>query len=206
MANLVTLSRLLLLLVVVVLLYQPPGPAQLVAFGLLLIIFFSDALDGHIARKRNETSLLGALFDIAGDRIVELALWIVYADLGLVPIWVPLVFVVRGVAVDAIRGSSATAEGVAPFNLSKSVAARFLVRGRFVRGLYAAVKGAAFCSLALVMSLPVTFPGFWDLTRIFWTGLASFSVYTSVLLCILRGAPVIIEFVLAQRAASDEAS
>ena len=80
MANLVTLSRLLLLLVVVWLFYQPITVWSFATFFLIVFIFISDGLDGYIARKRNETSLFGALFDIAGDRITELTLWIVAAD------------------------------------------------------------------------------------------------------------------------------
>ena len=57
MANLVTLTRLLLLFVAVALLYQAPGWSQFIACVLLILVFSSDAVDGHIARKRNETSL-----------------------------------------------------------------------------------------------------------------------------------------------------
>src|SRR5258705_11309805 len=90
MANLVTLSRLLLLLVVVVLSYVPPTPWQFANFFLIILIFVTDGFDGYVARKRNETSLFGALFDIAGDRIVELTLWVVAADTDLVRAWLPL--------------------------------------------------------------------------------------------------------------------
>ena len=95
MANLITLSRLILLVLVVWISYQPVGAWHFASFFLIILIFVSDGLDGYIARKRNETSLFGALFDIAGDRIVELTLWIVTADTDLVPIWVPLVCIVR---------------------------------------------------------------------------------------------------------------
>ena len=133
MANLVTLSRLLLLLVVVWLFYQPPTPWSFASFFLIIFIFVSDGLDGYIARKRNETSLFGALFDIAGDRIIELTLWIVAADTDLVPIWVPLVFIIRGVIVDTIRSSNAVAQGVAPFALMRSPLGKFIVAGKFMR-------------------------------------------------------------------------
>ena len=133
MANLVTLSRLLLLLVVVWLFYQPVTPWSFASFFLIIFIFVSDGLDGYIARKRNETSLFGALFDIAGDRIIELTLWIVAADIDLVPIWVPLVFIIRGVIVDTIRSSNAVAEGMAPFALMRSPLGKFIVAGKFVR-------------------------------------------------------------------------
>ena len=108
------------------------SPWSFASFFLIIFIFVSDGLDGYIARKRNETSLFGALFDIAGDRIVELTLWIVAADIDLVPIWVPLVFIIRGVIVDTIRSSNAVAEGMAPFALD-ALAARQVHRRRQVR-------------------------------------------------------------------------
>ena len=199
MANLVTLSRLLLLLVVVWLFYQPLSPWSFASFFLIVFIFITDGLDGYIARKRNETSLFGALFDIAGDRIVELTLWIVAADVDLVPIWVPLVFIIRGVTVDTIRSSNAVAEGVAPFALMRSAFGKFIVAGKFVRILYAVVKAAAFAGLALQHPFPAVLPELWDDVGWLLTGLTYFFVYFAVVLCIARGLPVIAEFVRAQK-------
>jgi CDP-diacylglycerol--glycerol-3-phosphate 3-phosphatidyltransferase len=199
MANLVTLSRLLLLLLVVWLLYQPPTPWSFASFFLIIFIFISDGLDGYIARKRNETSLFGALFDIAGDRIVELTLWIVAADIDLVPIWVPLVFIMRGVIVDTIRSSNAVAQGIAPFALMRSRFGKFIVAGKFVRVLYAVAKACAFAGLALQYPFPAVLPDVWAYVGWLLTALTYFFVYLSVLLCIARGVPVIAEFVHAQK-------
>lgn len=199
MANLVTLARLLLLLVIAWLYYIPPSPWQFAAFFLTIFIFVSDGLDGYIARKRNETSLFGALFDIAGDRITELTLWIVAADTNLVPVWVPLVFIIRGVIVDTIRSSKAVAEGVAPFALMRSSFGKFLVAGKPMRILYAAVKGCAFSGLALLIPFPAVLPALWAQVDWLISALTYFFVYLSVLLCIARGLPVIAEFVYSQR-------
>jgi CDP-diacylglycerol--glycerol-3-phosphate 3-phosphatidyltransferase len=199
MANLVTLSRLLLLLVVVWLFYQPLSPWSFANFFLIVFIFVSDGLDGYIARKRNETSLFGALFDIAGDRIVEQTLWIVAADVDLVPIWVPLVFIIRGVIVDTIRASNAVAEGVAPFALMRSPLGKFIVAGKFIRILYAVAKAAAFAGLALQGPFPALLPELWEQVGWLLTALTYFFVYLSVVLCIARGLPVIAEFVRAQK-------
>ncbi len=188
-----------MLLVVVWLAYQPPGLLQLMAFALVILIFVSDALDGYIARKRHETSLFGALFDIAGDRVVELTLWIVATDLDLVPIWVPLVFIIRGVIVDTIRSSHSVAQGVAPFALMRSRAGRFLVASRFMRGLYATAKACAFCGLLLLLPLPEVAPVLWERIGTTLTVTTYVFVYLSVLLCVVRGMPVIIEFVHARR-------
>lgn len=199
MANLVTLARLLLLLVAVWLFYVPPSALALANFFLIVFIFVSDGLDGYIARKRNEASLFGALFDIAGDRIVELTLWIVAADIDLVPIWVPLVFIMRGVIVDTIRSSKSVAEGVAPFAVMRSAIGKFIVAGKFVRIFYAVAKAAAFAGLALQNPMPVVMPAVWAQVGWLLTGLTYFFVYLSVALCIARGLPVIAEFVRAQK-------
>jgi CDP-diacylglycerol--glycerol-3-phosphate 3-phosphatidyltransferase len=199
MANLVTMSRLVLLLVVVWLFYPPHTPWSFAAFFLIIFIFVSDGLDGYIARKRNEATLFGALFDIAGDRIVELALWIVVADVDLVPIWVPLVFIIRGTIVDTIRSSSAVAQGKAPFALMRSPLGKVLVAGKFVRALYAVVKASAFAGLALQGPGPAVLPELWGYVGWLLTGLTYFFVYFAVVLCIARGLPVIAEFVYARR-------
>jgi CDP-diacylglycerol--glycerol-3-phosphate 3-phosphatidyltransferase len=199
MANLVTLGRLLVLLFVVWLFYQPLSAWSFANFFLIVLIFVSDGLDGYIARKRNETSLFGALFDIAGDRITELTLWIVAADIDLVPIWVPLVFIIRGVIVDTIRSSNAVAEGMAPFALMRSPLGKFIVAGKFMRILYAVAKAAAFAGLALQGPFPALLPELWSRLGGLLTWLTYFFVYLSVVLCVARGLPVIAEFVRAQK-------
>jgi CDP-diacylglycerol--glycerol-3-phosphate 3-phosphatidyltransferase len=199
MANLITLSRLLLLLVVVALAYLPPTPWQFASFFLIILMFVTDGLDGYIARRRNETSLFGSLFDIAGDRIVELTLWVVAADTDLVRAWVPLLFIWRGVIVDTIRSSNAVAEGMAPFALMRSPLGKFIVAGRFVRGLYAVVKAAAFAGLALQRPFPRFLPELWAYVGGVLTALTYFCVYLAVALCIARGAPVVAEFVYSQK-------
>ena len=199
MANLLTLSRLLLLVVVARLFYVDSNGLQLVNFFLIIAMFSTDALDGYMARKRNESSLFGALFDIAGDRIVELTLWIVAADNDLVPIWVPLVFIIRGVAVDTIRAGTSASRGIAPFKLMETAIGKAIVAGRFVRVLYAVVKASAFCGLTILRPLPEVLPTLWPAIGDALTALTYTCVYLSVLLCIARGLPVIAEFVHSRR-------
>jgi CDP-diacylglycerol--glycerol-3-phosphate 3-phosphatidyltransferase len=199
MANLITLSRLVLLILVVWISYQPVGAWHFASFFLIVLIFVTDGLDGYIARKRNETSLFGALFDIAGDRVVELTLWVVAADLDLVPIAVPLVFIIRGVIVDTIRSSNSISRGVTPFALMQSPLGKFLVAGKLMRVLYAVIKACAFCGLILLPPLRAVLPGLWAYVGTPLTVLTYFFVYFAVLLCILRGLPVIVEFVHGQK-------
>lgn len=193
-ANLVSFCRILLLIPVVWLVYLPPNPWQFAAFFLVIVIFLSDIFDGYLARRQGTASRFGALFDITADRIVEMTLWIVAADVNLVPIWVPLVFIARGAIVDTIRTEIAGSEGLAPFAAMRTDWGRRLVAGRFMRGFYGAVKAIAFCGLVALTPFSTQLPEIWAKVGPLWTGLTYFSVYLAVVLCILRGLPVLAEF------------
>jgi CDP-diacylglycerol--glycerol-3-phosphate 3-phosphatidyltransferase len=206
MANLITLSRLLLLILVIVIAYRGSAIAQLVNVLILILVFVTDGLDGYVARKRNETSLFGATFDIASDRIVELTMWIVLTDLSymtlpdkLVPIWVAIVFVIRGTLVDTIRANAVKAEGQHPFDLIRSGIGQWIVGGKFMRIFYAVLKAHAFCWMLLIRPLPVLTPAFWADWAWLLTGIGAVFVYLSVVICIVRGLPVIVEFVYEKR-------
>lgn len=199
MANLITLSRLLLLIVVVALAYQPPSLLHFLNVALLIVVFVTDGLDGYVARRRGESSLFGAMFDIAGDRIVELTMWIVLADLNLLPVWVPLVFVVRGTIVDTIRSSQTAHRHQSPLSMMETPVGRWLVAGKFMRIFYAVLKAHAFCWLLLIQPVPVLLPGFWAAWGWLLSGIGSFLVYLSVAVCLARGLPVIVEFAYSER-------
>ena len=192
MANLITLTRFLLLFVLVAMAYRAAPAWQLLDAPLVLLIIGLDALDGHVARRRQETSVFGSIFDIAVDRTVEYVLWIVLADLDLVPIWVALVFIIRGTIVDSIR-YGAISEGETAFGMMKSDWGRRLVAGRFMRGFYGALKAVAFAWLLLLQPLPALAPGLWAAWGPTATALSALLVGGCVALCLLRGVPVIAE-------------
>jgi CDP-diacylglycerol--glycerol-3-phosphate 3-phosphatidyltransferase len=195
MANLITLARLILLFVVVAIAYQPSSTFHLINLPLFIALFVADAIDGHVARRLNESSVFGAMFDIASDRIVEYTLWIIFADLDLVPIWVPLIFVFRGTIVDTIRSSHVRAEGESPFAIMQSPIGKWLVGGTFMRFFYAVIKALAFCWLALIQPLATVMPEFWVEWGSPLVGVSTVLIYMAVGLCLVRGLPVIIEFV-----------
>ena len=148
MANLVTTARLCLLLLIFVFIYQPNPPAQLLALPVLLMVFTLDAVDGQVARRRQEESLFGAVFDIAADRIIENSLWLVLVDLNQVPVWVAVVFLFRSFLVDSLR-AYACSKGQTPFGMMRSKIGKTLVAGRSMRFLYGTVKLATFVWLLL---------------------------------------------------------
>ena len=199
MANAITIGRLILLFVVVWLIYH--GSVQIIAWCmvLLMVIIAADGVDGWVARKRNETSTFGAVFDIAGDRIVENVLWIIFADLDLIPVWVPLLVISRGFIVDGLRSLSMQ-EGMTAFgdkNMMRSPITQWLTAGRFMRGFFGYAKALAFVFLCGLVAwdhhdTAGTFIG--SLYSQEWYRYLGWAlVWLAVALTVIRGIPVVVD-------------
>jgi pimeloyl-ACP methyl ester carboxylesterase/phosphatidylglycerophosphate synthase len=201
MANLLTLARVLLIFVVIAVWGRDRGVASpwldLAMVPVLAWAIIMDALDGWAARRFHEESKAGALFDIAGDRIVELTLWTFFAirrdaaGVPLVPFWVPLLIITRTVLTDLIR-SVAFADGKTPFGentLQSTRWARWLTSSAVSRGSYGVLKALSFCGLGIVIALPrlVADPAWVSGTR----RVVDLLVYVTTAFAILRAVPVL---------------
>jgi len=193
MANGVTFGRFLLLFVLLGIVYSGAPALQLVNAPLTILIISLDGVDGWVARRFGEESLFGATFDIAIDRIVETVLWVVLAHLGFIGVWIPLLFIVRGNLVDAIRSKGAQS-GTAAFDMMRSPIGRFLVAGRFMRGFYAVLKAVTFAWILAWQPAPFVAPDFWAAYGPLLNGVGLALAWASAAICIGRGLPVIIEF------------
>src|SRR5438132_983425 len=81
------------------------GPwANLAAVTLTVASIALDALDGHLARKKQLATPMGAQIDILGDRMIENAYFTYFAVVGMVSLWLPLFFFARGAMTDFLRG------------------------------------------------------------------------------------------------------
>ena len=152
MANRITLSRLPLLIGVVVALYLGSPGVRIAMAGVILFLIALDSLDGIVARRRREVGMVGSKLDIAVDRVVELVLWVTYAHLGLISVAIPIIVIMRGTMVDAVRSFSLV-WGETSFGMMKTKWGQWLVASHFMRTLYGVTKAAAFCTLALALGL-----------------------------------------------------
>jgi CDP-diacylglycerol--glycerol-3-phosphate 3-phosphatidyltransferase len=201
MANLITIGRLILLFIVIWMIYVGGVSVIQACMLLTIIVFASDGLDGWVARKRGSTSSFGAVFDIAGDRIVENALWVIFADLELIPVWIPLMVITRGFLVDGLRSLS-YGEGMTPFgekNMMRSPLTQWLTAGRFMRGLFGWAKSAGFVFLTGLiawntMDTDDSFVGsLYSITAFRWFGWSL--VWLAVALTVIRAIPVFVDSV-----------
>jgi CDP-diacylglycerol--glycerol-3-phosphate 3-phosphatidyltransferase len=210
MANLITIGRLFLLFFVVWLMYVGDARILTLCMALIIVVFASDGLDGWVARKRQSTSTFGAVFDIAGDRIVENVLWVVCADIGVVPIWIPLLVLTRGFIVDGLRSVS-YAEGMTAFGdstMMRSGLTRWLTAGRFMRGFFGWAKAAGFVFLTGLIGWEYGNPSGTLLGTVYsWTAARAFGwalVWVAVALTIIRAIPVIYDSVAFIRALDEK--
>jgi len=188
MANVITLIRIPLLFLFIGLLNTGRPVIIFWCVPFIIGIMLLDMLDGLVARKLNQTSLLGSALDIAVDRALEIILWVVFSCLGLIPLIIPLIVITRGTLTDAVR-CVGTCNGESAFNQMKNPINRFLVSSRFMRDFYGIIKGAAFAILTLDL-------GYRALLHPWSNGLHSFAVglsWFTIFLTIIRGIPVIVE-------------
>jgi CDP-diacylglycerol---glycerol-3-phosphate 3-phosphatidyltransferase len=188
-ANAVALTRALLAFFVVGLLYQS-RELYVGAFALTVVAIWMDGLDGWVARRFGEVSRFGAVLDILTDRIVELTYWIVFAALGWIPVWIPLVVAARGLLVDGAR-ALAFERGLTAFGsttMMTSALGRLLVSSRASRSVYGVAKALAFSLLILASAAGIA-----PALRAVLEPVALLSVYLAVGLCVVRGVPVLLE-------------
>lgn len=186
-ANTITVLRFPLLILVVWLLYQGNSTGKAVAVGLTVLLILMDTLDGVVARRRHQATLLGSALDIATDRAVEIVLWVVYAHLMLISIAIPLVVIIRGMLTDSIR-SVALQHGISAHAMMRSRLGKWLVASPPMRTGYALVKITAFVTLALTLALQAS--------DVAWAGVyrvAEIASWLAVLICLARGLPVLLE-------------
>lgn len=196
-ANLITLGRVALVFLVICL-FQMNFTASVAAVLLTVVVIYLDSLDGIVARRMGQSSDFGALFDIAGDRIVEHVFWLYFAAIGLISLWVPVICISRSFLVDTLRAAAFSREGKTPFgtkSMMRSPLTRWLTASRFMRGFYGAGKVAAFVALGLIIVFnkagPVLLTGLPEGFVGTFLGAARVWVWIVVGLCLLRGLPVL---------------
>lgn len=179
------------------------------ALALTICALALDGVDGYLARRLRMTTALGAQLDILGDRVIENLFFIYFAAGGQISVWVPVIFFVRGVLTDFLRGLAASrgpiddrasaGEFQRNWMLVEQWSAR-IVASRASRGAYAALKCICFCALGAEWIARHE-----ESSAARWGGVIHMSVRafvaTTIAFCILRALPVFWEGLRDLRAA-----
>lgn len=85
--------------------------SYVLAIAIFLIASFTDILDGHLARRRNQVSTLGKFLDPIADKLLISAALIVLVEKHLAPSWAVVVILGREFIVTGLRAVAA-GEGI----------------------------------------------------------------------------------------------
>lgn len=124
--NALTLFRIFLVPFLVVVLLTKFTAREFVGLAIFLVAAITDFFDGWVARRRNQTTRLGALLDPIADKLLMSAAFIslVEMDPKHVPAWMVVIIIGREFAVSGLR-SIAAQQGV-------TIAASPLGKGKMV--------------------------------------------------------------------------
>ena len=170
--------------------------ADFAAVTLTIAAIALDGVDGYLARARGLATPLGAQLDILGDRVVENLFFTFFAVSGLVSLWVPVMFFVRGMSTDFLRGLAARAgrSGFGNNSMLETWWGRSLVASRASRATYAALKCVCFCYLGLLLPMS-RMPEEWvsASTQHSLYVAGQIIVGATVIVCLIRAIPVLWE-------------
>ena len=179
-ANIVTTFRIGLLFLVVIIMNIETPLANFVAAALCGLVFILDRVDGFLAKKLNCRTDFGGILDVAGDRIVENVLWIIFTVKGIFPIWMSAAVISRGFIVDGFR-SYALTKGYTTFSMMQAGISWMLVASPASRLIYALLKMGLFIGAFIYL-------GFESSADIVWLYALQITGGIVVLSCIARGA------------------
>jgi CDP-diacylglycerol--glycerol-3-phosphate 3-phosphatidyltransferase len=109
--NQLTISRVLLTPVIIVVFYFPGRWTCLVAGLLFALAAITDLVDGWLARKDNQITVLGKFLDPLADKILISSMLIMLVQHGWIEAWIAIVIICRDIMVTGLRAVAAD-EGV----------------------------------------------------------------------------------------------
>ena len=148
--NLLTLERIVAAPIVMVLLALESRGAAWAAAAFFVVSALTDLVDGMLARRWNQVSLLGKFLDPLADKILVLGTLLVLLDLGRISPWVVFIISGREIAVGTLR-TIAMGEGVV-------IAARDLGKQKTafqMTGIVALILGESFVIGGVTVDLQV---------------------------------------------------
>jgi CDP-diacylglycerol---glycerol-3-phosphate 3-phosphatidyltransferase len=152
----VTLSRLIAVPIIFGLfLWQDSELSRLIALSVFIIAAITDWLDGYLARKLNQITELGKFLDPLVDKVLTIALFLLFIELGQVPAWAVFLIITRELLITAWRGAPSASDQEVSGETSKPqiIGANFWGKAKTVMQIVAIA--------ALLVKIPYAIAFFW---------------------------------------------
>jgi CDP-diacylglycerol--glycerol-3-phosphate 3-phosphatidyltransferase len=123
--NSVTFLRILLIPLLVYFLLSPHIPyGNIIAVAIFVVVAASDALDGYLARKLKQETVVGKLFDPIADKLLVISALLCLVEIGRVSSIPVILIIARDFAVSGLRmAASSSGKIIAADKLGKYKAA-----------------------------------------------------------------------------------
>jgi len=112
--NWITVFRILLIPVFMTLLLGAVDNGAALAAVVFALAAASDSLDGYFARRRRQTTVLGAFLDPLADKLLVTAALLALIELNKLSAWVAMVIIAREFAVSGLRMVAAAESVIIP--------------------------------------------------------------------------------------------
>lgn len=150
----VTLSRLIAVPIIFGLfLWQDSELTRLIALSVFIIAAITDWLDGYLARKLNQITELGKFLDPLVDKVVTIALFLLFIELGQIPAWAVFLIITRELLITAWRGAPTAASDASEKKTTQIIGANFWGKAKTVMQIVAIA--------ALLIKIPYAIAFFW---------------------------------------------
>lgn len=110
-ANILTILRIAMIPALIILFYTDTSDSYMLQAFVFLLAVLTDGIDGFIARKYNQVTVLGTFLDPLADKLLIMATFICLVDLHKIPAWIVIIIIARELAITSLRAIKA-AEGV----------------------------------------------------------------------------------------------
>lgn len=102
-ANAFTAARMASAAVFMFLFFHEGFWPKVAAAAVFFAACFTDYLDGRIARRRGEVTLIGQLMDPIADKILVFSALLSFVEIGILPAWIVLLMLAREIFVTLLR-------------------------------------------------------------------------------------------------------
>ena len=170
--TLLTLLRIFAIPGLLVVLEIPFAGRDIVAFAIFVAASITDALDGWLARRWGQTTVLGQLLDPTADKLLIASALVCLVALQRVPAWMAVIIIGRELAVSALRAIASSRGVTIPASVAGKVkmgletwtiAALILGPGPLGRVYVVAEVGLWLVLVACLVSATEYFVRFWSL-------------------------------------------
>ena len=106
LASKITMIRVAFIPVYMVLMYMSEGQPGLwmwLALAVFIVASLTDWVDGHIARKYNQTSDFGKFLDPLADKLLTISAMVMFCEWGAMPGWALMLVLAREFSVTGLR-------------------------------------------------------------------------------------------------------